>query len=169
MDFLNPESLPPVMTAPVERPPRVWKFWGTALWGLFIFAAMFLGQIVLVALIVLWRVGPFDMAAAVHVVGDGTIFAVGDHGLARGAGGAVDPDPFVAHAFADYLALRWTNWQNLLIGVAAMACLVMGWDLLSRATGREVTRGVHGRRAEIGASRWRIVAAGDLRSASRRP
>jgi len=44
MDSLNPES-PPVMEAPAARPPRVWKFCGTALWGLFIFAAMFVGQL----------------------------------------------------------------------------------------------------------------------------
>ena len=40
MDSLNPES-PPVADSPPPLPPRVWKFWGTTLWGLFIFAAMF--------------------------------------------------------------------------------------------------------------------------------
>ncbi len=43
--------------------------------------------------------------------------------------------------FTDYLALRWTSWSNLLIGIGALFVLVMGWDLLSRATGREVAPG----------------------------
>ena len=37
-----------VSVASIPRPPRVWKFWGTALWGLLIFAAMFLGQLAVV-------------------------------------------------------------------------------------------------------------------------
>ena len=70
MDSLNPEH-PPVMIAPEQRPPRIWKFWGTALWGLFVFAAMFIGQIAVVAYFLLRREGPIDMAAAIHVVGGG--------------------------------------------------------------------------------------------------
>ena len=35
--------------------------------------------------------------------------------------------------FIDYLALRWTSWRNFFIGVAALAILVGGWDLLSRS------------------------------------
>ena len=54
-----------------QRPPRIWKFWGTALWGLFIFAAMFVGQIGVVAWFILRRGGPIDVAAAVHGVGGG--------------------------------------------------------------------------------------------------
>ena len=44
MDSLNPDKSASCRR-PAIRPPRVWKFWGTALWGLFIFAAMFLGQL----------------------------------------------------------------------------------------------------------------------------
>src|SRR2546429_893176 len=54
-----------------ERPPRIWKFWGTALWGLFIFAAMFVGQIAVVAWFVLRREGPIDLSPATQVVGGG--------------------------------------------------------------------------------------------------
>ena len=54
----------PVAPAPVDpqasRPPRVWKFWGTALWGLFIFAAMFIGQIAVVGLVPVRQEGPID-------------------------------------------------------------------------------------------------------------
>src|SRR2546422_9443663 len=47
-----------------QRPPRIWKFWGTALWGLFIFAAMFIGQIGVVAWFILRRGGPIGLCPA---------------------------------------------------------------------------------------------------------
>src|SRR5258708_4369638 len=46
--------------------------------------------------------------------------------------------------FADYLALRWPSWTDLAIGVVALIVLVMGWDLLSRAAGREIAPGFMG-------------------------
>jgi uncharacterized protein len=145
MDSLNPESLPPVMAAPVERPPRVWKFWGTALWGIFIFAAMFLGQIVPVALIVLWKVGGLDLGAAAHMVSDGKILSLSVIvGLPFVVAALWLPIHLSRISFADYLALRWASWQNLLIGLIAMGAVVMGWDALSRATGHEVTAGFMG-------------------------
>ena len=70
MDSLNPAALP-IAAVPAERSPRIWKFWGTLLWGLFVFAAMFVGQIAVVAWFVLRREGPLDLAAAIHVVGGG--------------------------------------------------------------------------------------------------
>ena len=70
MDSLNPERSPVAMTLAGRR-PLVWKFWGTALWGLFIFAAMFAGQIAIVAWLVLRQGGPIDVATVVHVVGGG--------------------------------------------------------------------------------------------------
>ena len=70
MDSLNPES-PPPLVATAERPPRIWKFWGTALWGLFIFAGMFVGQAAVIGYFVLRQEGPMDLAATVHVVGAG--------------------------------------------------------------------------------------------------
>jgi membrane protease YdiL (CAAX protease family) len=137
----------PVAAAPIPvirspRPPRIWKFWGTALWGLFVFAAMFIGQIAVVAWFVLRWEGPIDMAAAIHVLGSGlTISLSVIMGLP-----AVLAALWVAirtsrTSFADYLALRWTSWTNFLIGAASLFVLVMGWDLLSRALGREVMPG----------------------------
>ena len=47
MDSLGPagsdlaSSAAPALAIPIQRPPRIWKFWGTALWGLFVFAAMY--------------------------------------------------------------------------------------------------------------------------------
>ena len=50
MDSVAPASAvvdPPAIHQ--TGPPRVWKFWGTTLWGLFIFAAVFLGQLTVIA------------------------------------------------------------------------------------------------------------------------
>src|SRR5260370_17964571 len=72
MDSLNSEcaaALTPVVRTP--PPPRIWKFWGTALWGLFIFAVLSVGQLAVVAWFVLRQDGPFDIAAAIQVVGGG--------------------------------------------------------------------------------------------------
>ena len=145
MGSLNPESLPPVVAAPIERPPRIWKFWGTALWGLFIFAAMFLGQIVPMAAMVVWKAGTIDMAEAVRLAGDGRVLALSvTCGLPAVLAALWLPIHLSRTSFADYLALRWTSWQNVLIGIVAMVVVVMGWDALSRATGHEVTAGFMG-------------------------
>ena len=72
MDTLTPASAVAVPPAIPDRPPRVWKFWGTTLWGLFIFVAMFLGQIAVVAYFVIRQGGwSFDIAEAIHVIGGG--------------------------------------------------------------------------------------------------
>src|SRR5882724_13061780 len=140
-------SAAPALTPAIrtQRLPRIWKFWGTALWGLFIFAAMFVGQIGVVAWFILRRGGPIDIAAAVHVVGGGltislsVIMGLPAVLLAAWIAIRVSRTPFV-----DYLALRWTSWQNFLIGAVSLAVLVGGWDLLSRSLGREVTPGFMG-------------------------
>ena len=70
MDSLTPASVVAVPQAvPDPRPPRVWKFWGTMLWGLFIFAGMFLGQVAVIAYFVLRQGGSLDIAEAIRVVG----------------------------------------------------------------------------------------------------
>ncbi|MBV9461297.1 MAG: CPBP family intramembrane metalloprotease, partial [Bradyrhizobium sp.] len=50
MDSLDPAA---VTIEPVQPPPRIWKFWGTVLWGFVVFAAMFVGQIAVVVFFVL--------------------------------------------------------------------------------------------------------------------
>jgi uncharacterized protein len=63
-------------------------------------------------------------------------------------------------AFAEYLALRWTSWKTLFIGVAAMVALVMAWDLLSRALGREIQPGFMGdvwKSAQAEGAAWLLV------------
>ena len=130
---------------PAQRPPRIWKFWGTALWGLFVFAAMFAGQIAVMAWFVLRREGPIDVAAAIHVVGGGlTVSLSVITGLPAVLAALWIAIRASGTPFADYLALRGTSWINFLIGAVALAVLVMGWDAVSRAAGREVTPGFMG-------------------------
>src|SRR3954451_2007493 len=109
---------------PTQRHQRIWKFWGTALWGLFIFAAMFVGQIAVVAWFVLRREGPIDLAAAIHVVGGGlTISLSVIMGLPAVLAALWIAIRFSRTPFSDYLALRGTSWVNFVIGTIALAVL----------------------------------------------
>jgi membrane protease YdiL (CAAX protease family) len=143
MDSLDPASSAALAAEmPVQRSPRIWKFWGTALWGLFIFAALFVGQIAVVAWFLLRREGPIDLAAAIHVVGGGLTISLS---VIMGLPAVLAALWFAIRSsrtpFADYLALRGTSWINFLIGAVALGVLITGWDLLARATGREVAPG----------------------------
>jgi uncharacterized protein len=162
MDTLNPGH-PPIMMTPVPRSPRIWKFWGTALWGLFIFGGMFVGQAAVIGYFVLRQPGPIDMAQAIRVVGGGlTISLSVIMGLPAVLLAAWIATHFLRKPFADYLALRWTSWQNFLIGAVGLAVLVGGWDLLSRLLGREVTPGFMGdvlKSAQASGALWLLVIA----------
>jgi hypothetical protein len=141
MDSLDTTS-PAALAVRIERAPKIWKFWGTALWGLFIFAAMFVGQIAVVAWFVMRWHGPVDIAAATHVIGGGlTISLSVIMGLPASLAAIWIAVRLSRTPFSDYLALRATAWTNFLIGAAALGVLVMAWDALSRATGREVAPG----------------------------
>jgi len=161
MDTLNPAH-PPVTLAPL-LPPRIWKFWGTALWGLFIFAGMFVGQAAVIGYLVLRMGGPIDMAQAIRVVGGGltislsVIMGLPAVLLAAWIAIRVSRTPFI-----DYLALRLTSWQNFLLGAVSLAVLVGGWDLLSKSLGREVTPGFMGevmKSAQSDGALWLLVVA----------
>ena len=165
MDSLESAASPvgPAPAVPARRPPRIWKFWGTALWGLFVFAAMFAGQIAVVAWFVLRREGPIDMAAAIHVVGGGLTISLS---VIMGLPAVLAALWIAIRAsrtpFADYLALRGTSWINFAIGAVALGILVMGWDAVSRATGREVTPGFMGdvlQSAQADGALWLLVVA----------
>lgn len=154
---------PPLLAASIARPPRIWKFWGTALWGLFIFGGMFVGQAAVIAFFVLRQEGSWDLAEAIKVVGAGltislsVIMGMPAVLLAAWVATRASRTPFV-----DYLALRWTSWQNFLIGAASLAVLVGCWDLLSRALGREITPGFMGevlKSAQADGALWLLVIA----------
>ncbi|HVX74953.1 MAG TPA: type II CAAX endopeptidase family protein [Bradyrhizobium sp.] len=162
MDSLNPD-IPPAILTPAERNPRVWKFWGTTLWGLFIFAAMFVGQLAVVGWFVLRQHGPINLDAAVHVLGGGLTIALSViTGLPAVVAAIWLPVHLSRTPFSDYLALRLTSWRNVLIGVALMIVVVMGWDMISRLTGREVQPGFMGevvKSAENDGALWLLVVA----------
>ena len=143
MDSLNSEVVAAATTTvPIHRAPRIWGFWGTTLWGLIVFAAMFVGQMGVLAWFVLRQEGPLDVAAAIHLVGGGlTISLSVITGLPAVLAAMWIAIRLTRTPFDDYLALRGTSWINFLIGAVALGVLVMAWDGLSRALGREVTPG----------------------------
>src|SRR5216110_2640804 len=105
----------PIPAIQIPLPPRIWKFWGTALWGLFIFGGMFVGQAAVIAYFVLRQAGPIDMAQAIRVVGGGlTISLSVIMGLPAVLFAAWIATRLSRTPFTDYLALRWTSWQNFL-------------------------------------------------------
>jgi uncharacterized protein len=136
------EPATPAPVIPGPRPPRIWKFWGTLLWGVFIFAAMFAGQVAVVVYFVLRQQGPIDVAAAIQVLGNGLTIAISViMGLPAVLAALWIAIRLSRTPFSDYLALRWTSWTNVLIGVVGLVVVVLGWDQVSRWTGREVTPG----------------------------
>jgi uncharacterized protein len=160
MDTIASEEPPPLAAA---RPPKIWKFWGTTLWGLFIFAAMFAGQLAVVGYFVLRQGGDADIASTIRTVGGGlTISLSVIMGLPAVAGACWIATRMSRTPFADYLALRWTSWRNVVIGVVSLVVLVGCWDLLSRALGREVAPGFMGdvlKSAQADGALWLLVIA----------
>ncbi|MDE2062690.1 MAG: CPBP family intramembrane metalloprotease [Bradyrhizobium sp.] len=166
MDSLNPEL--PIAAEPLATPsPRVWKFWGTAFWGLAVFAAMFLGQLAVVGWFMLRQGGAVEQGsfsdAVRHVVSHGlTISLSVITGLPAVAAALWIAIRIKGARFSDYLALRGFSWVNLAIGVVALFILVMGWDALSRATGREVEPGFMGdvlKTAREDGALWLLILA----------
>ena len=162
MDTLAAQTTPPALTVS-PRPPRIWKFWGTTLWGLFIFGAMFAGQLAVVAWFVLRREGELDILAAIHAIGAGlTISLSVIMGLPAVAAACWVATKASGTPFADYLGLRGTSWKNVAFGVVSLVVLVACWDLLSRALGREITSGFMGdvlKSAQADGALWLLVIA----------
>jgi uncharacterized protein len=139
MDSLDPAN-PEVTIAVARHQPKILGFWGTTLWGLVVFAAMFIGQVAVVAGFVLQRGDGLGLGAAIKVVaGSGLAISLS---VIAGL-----PTTLLAlwlairttrTPFAGYLALRWTSWRHVLIGAAGLVVLVVGWDVLSKAIGRDV-------------------------------
>ena len=150
MDSLDPASPAAAEIGAASRlPPGVWKFWGTTFWGVAVFAGMFVGQLAVVVWFLLRQSEPIDhesFAEAVRVVVSSglTISLSVITGLPAVAVVLWSAIRFKRARFADYLGLRAFSWANLAIGVVALIVLVMGWDAISRATGREVEPGFMG-------------------------
>jgi membrane protease YdiL (CAAX protease family) len=135
-----PAAPAPLPGAPVQ--PRAWKFWGTGLWGLLLFAAMFAGQFALVAVLFIAKGPPFDIASIKAVASAGTVISLSVMmGLPAVLAVLWLATRMAGMPFAGYLALRGASWSNLVIGIVALIALIAGWDLLARAAGHDATPG----------------------------
>jgi membrane protease YdiL (CAAX protease family) len=161
MDSLSPED-PPVTVTPALHRRRAWGFWGTLLWGLFVFAAMFLGQAVVIVFI-LAREGTFDLDAAKSVIGSGlTISLSVVAGLPAVLAALWLAIRLTSTQFTDYLGLRRPSWKPTLLGAVGLAVIAGGWDLMSRATGREIAPGFMTdvfKSAEASGAVWFLIVA----------
>ncbi len=134
--------LAPLASSPVAQAPRVWKFWGTLLWGVVIFVAMFFGQVAVVAIFLMKQGGGLDLDAMKSVMGGGlTISLSVVAGLPAVVAAIWLATRTARMKFADYLALHWPSWKSLLVGAVALGILITCWDLLSKSLGREVAPG----------------------------
>ena len=164
MDSVDFEPPPLMITiTPAAPQPRVWKFWGTTLWGLFVFAAMFAGQMAVIVFLLLREGGPFDSATATRIVGGGTTLSLSViTGLPAVVAALWLAIRFTHTPFNDYLALRRPNWKHVLLGALGLAVIVIGWDVLSRSTGREVQPGFMGdvlKSAQADGALWLLLIA----------
>jgi hypothetical protein len=139
MDSLNPAH-PPLTETPAT--PGLWKFWGTALWGLLIFAAMFIGQIGAIVLLVALRGLPMDLASLQTVGREPQALALSViTGLPATLLAVWLAIAIKRVSFVDYLALHWPSWKQLVFGAAGLILIVLVWETMSRALGREATPG----------------------------
>ena len=137
-----PESPAAAFAPGAPRPTRIWKFWGTSLWGLLLFAAMFAGQFLLVLAFFIAKGPPFDIASIKTVASAGTVISLSVMmGLPAVLAVLWLATRIARVPFADYLALRGASWTDLLIGVVALIALIAGWDLLARAVGHDASPG----------------------------
>ena len=141
MDSLNPEH-PPLTMTPADHAPRVWRFLGTALWGLLIFVAMFVGQVGAILLLAALRGLPIDMASIQSVGREPAALALSViMGLPATLLAVWLAIRIKKASFVDYLALRWPSWMQLLFGAVGLILLVLAWETVSRSLGREATPG----------------------------
>lgn len=127
------------------KPPGVWKFWGTLLWGILVFAAMGIGQIGVVAYFVFTNQTPMDAAAMVAMLGDGRTIALS---VIAGLPGVLlvlwIATRLSRIPFAEYLGLEKFSWKYFLIGLVGLAVLSQGWDFVAKGVGHEVSPGFMG-------------------------
>jgi len=146
MDTLNPASPAAAMIDVASQPtPRVWKFWGTTLWGILIIIAFFIAQLTPIGYFLLRYDGPLDStaqleAALIQIVGQPLTIPLS---AIIGLPGMLIPTYFAIRytriPFTDYLGLHWTTLKNLALGVVGMVLILGGWELVEQLTGREET------------------------------
>jgi uncharacterized protein len=135
------DAAAPASLARSPRPPRIWKFIGTSLWGLLAFGAMFLGQIAVAAWFLL-KDGVVDFDAAKALLGSGVLISLSVlMGLPAALAALWLATRVARTPLADYLALRGTSWKNFLGGAVALIVLIAAWDAISRVMGRDTSPG----------------------------
>ncbi len=136
----SPAGLAPV--SPPGREPRVWKFIGTSLWGIALFGAMFAGQVAVVGWFLISSGEPVDTSSMTVLLSNGRIISLSViMGLPAILIMLWIATRLSRTPFADYLALRWTSWRMLAVGVVSMVLLMVVWEIISRAAGRESSPG----------------------------
>ncbi len=144
-DDVNPlNSAPPplAVTSAEQAPLRVWKFWGTALWGLLIFVAMFVGQVGAILLLIVMRGLPLDMGSIQSVGREPQALALSViMGLPATLAAVWLAIGVKKASFVDYLALRWPTWKQFLLGAGGLLLTVLAWEVVSRSLGRAATPG----------------------------
>lgn len=123
------------------RPPRTWKFVGTAIWGLLAFGAMSLAQ-VLVLIVALGFFADADMSKT-------SVKAVSEHGgiiavsVILGLPAALLvlwlAIRLARRSFAAYLALRRPAAMDILLALAASLALLMTLDAIAVIAGYPVS------------------------------
>jgi membrane protease YdiL (CAAX protease family) len=144
MDSLDPLG-PPVTIAPARHEPRTLGFWLTAMWGLLIIVAFFVGQLTPIGYFLLRHDGPLNslalfQAALIQIASSSLTVSLS---AIMGVPGVLIPAYFAIRytriPFVEYMGLRWTNWKNFAFGIVGMVVILGGWELISQATGREET------------------------------
>ncbi|CAN5340238.1 type II CAAX endopeptidase family protein [soil metagenome] len=138
----GPADAAPVSPPGKTREPGVWKFIGTSLWGLVLFGAMFIGQITVVAWYLWSAGGSLDRDILVGLMSNGRIISLSViMGLPAILFALWVAIQWSRIPFADYLALRWPSWRMFGAGVASLVLLMVAWEIVSRAAGRESSPG----------------------------
>src|ERR1700751_2828984 len=108
MDSLDPAS-PIAAMAAVPARRKVWKFWGTSLWGLFGFAALALGQIAVVTIFVMIHGAPNGIVEAIKAAAaSGLVLSLSViAGLPTTLIALWFAIRWTSEPFAGYLALPW--------------------------------------------------------------
>lgn len=126
-----------------QQQPRLWKFFGTTIWGLVALGTMLAAQF-LAILVVLISFGDLNApyAQSMPLLKHAGTFAA----AAIASCPAVLAVLWIAvrlarRRFASYLALRWPSRSDLLIGVAVSLAFVAAWDGLSYLTGHVISPG----------------------------
>ncbi|MBB5051564.1 hypothetical protein HNQ36_001518 [Afipia massiliensis] len=138
----SPAGLAPVSPPGKSREPRVWKFIGTSLWGIALFGAMFAGQVAVVGWFLISSGEPLDTSSMTALLTNGRIISLSViMGLPAILIMLWIATRLSRTPFADYLALRWTSWRMLAVGVASLVLLMVVWEIISRVAGRESSPG----------------------------